>query len=253
MTASPIALHRRPEILRLGLGEHGRRPVEDYRLPGLWALHRYRYPCRIRAGDHEFTIHPGDLTLFPPDLPLRYRYPGPECRHRYALFALAARGAEHRVAWHHRPEAGRSRELDELLGRAIDAAGRPRAAIALWELLWELTETAADPRAPEERVASRIEEALGTGLTVAELAAGVGLAPDHLTRRFRARYGTTVIGHLRERRLQQAHRLLTTTAIPPAQIARSCGLGDLQYFNKQIRARFGVSPRALQADSSNAL
>ena len=43
--------------------------------------------------------------------------------------------------------------------------------------------------------------------------------------------------------LRNLARRLLEEGMLPAQVARTCGLADLQYFNKLLRQRFGRSPR----------
>ncbi|MDA3961408.1 MAG: helix-turn-helix transcriptional regulator [Planctomycetota bacterium] len=247
MNPASIPLDSAPQILRCALGQHGRQAVEHHCLPDHWALHRYTYPCRIDAAGHALQIKPGDLTLFPPNTALRYRFPGPGCRHQFALFSLRERGTRHAVAMHHQPSATSSMILGAQFEQALQARSAARQRSAVWELLWRLVERDEAALAPEERAAARINAALGTELSVSALARELGLSADHLTRRFRARYHCTLVGYIRERRLQHAHELLTTTGMAPVQVANLCGFSDLQYFNKQIRARFAHSPRELQS------
>lgn len=239
-----IDLSRPPVLFRTGIGRHGHRRRERYRFDDIWCLHRYRYPCRLILDGVACQIRPGDLSLCPPGCRMDYRFPGPDCEHQYALFHLAGAAGDARVRHHQRPPHAINQALEAQLQRVVDGAGGARSAAALWDLLWRLCDAAGDEEV-EVRVARRIDATLGTALSVAALAQEVGLTPDHLTRRFRARYGRTVIGYIREQRLQLAHRLLRRSGMAPAEAAVACGMGDLQYFNKQVRARWGVSPRAL--------
>lgn len=88
---------------------------------------------------------------------------------------------------------------------------------------------------------------MGTELLVPDLARRVGLSHSQLNRRFRQRYGRTVNAWIQERRMVLAKELLTSSALAPSQVARVCGVMDLQYFNKMVRRRWGVAPRALKA------
>ena len=238
-----MCLGAAPQIVRSAVGAHGHRRVEQYRL-NLWCLHRYQYPPRLAVDDEERLVKPGEFTLIPPRRRLRFQFPGPSCQHHYALFRMATTGESQPMRLHHQLSPARSRELEQQFQRVVDGGGGSRSTAALWELLWRLADD-VEERSPEEQVAQRIEEGLGLPLTVAELAESVGLSADHLTRRFRARYGMTVIAWIREQRLQLARRLLLE-GMSPAEVATACGIPDLQYFNKQVRARWGCSPRTLQ-------
>lgn len=245
IAAVDLPLGAPPRPSAQGRAVHGRVPVEHYRLPEVWCLHRYTYACDLRVGDTDYAIRPGDLTLVPPDTPLRYTYPQPECRHHYALFRLDRTDPSVPVAVHLRVDPAADISIRRVFDAVVDGGRGPEGVAALWHLLWVIAGCAASARSMEDLVAARIDERLGEELSVPALAAEVGLSADHLTRRFRLRHGSTVVAWIRERRLLLARRLLEE-GMPPVQAARTCGLADLQYFNKLLRQRFGRSPRDLQ-------
>ena len=45
-----------------------------------------------------------------------------------------------------------------------------------------------------------------------------------------------------------ARTLLLESTLPVARVAEECGIPDLHYFNKQVRARWGGPPRRLRAE-----
>jgi AraC family transcriptional regulator len=78
------------------------------------------------------------------------------------------------------------------------------------------------------------------------VAAAAGVSHNHLTRLFGSHLGTTVVGYVRRRRLEEAEHLLRNSTMPVARIARMVGIPDLQAFNKACRREFGQAPRALR-------
>lgn len=252
-----------PSIDWISVGYHGRYAREDYRLPESWCLHLYHWSGALRVGETTLPVSPGYVSIVPPNLPLShfFRTGDPPAVHLSCGFRLAAVNSAPYVTL---PMMGDSGESFGLLNaeweKAIGVFGAtPRRAEALlWDILWRLAEgaatghstDAASPGASEPPAVARTREAielrLAEPLRVTELADAVDLSHNHLTRLFHAATGRTVVGYLRERRMERATRLLRHTTLPIKQIAAQVGLGDLHQFNKAIRAATGVSPRALR-------
>jgi AraC family transcriptional regulator len=81
-------------------------------------------------------------------------------------------------------------------------------------------------------------------LTVAEVAAAVGVHPVHLTRVFRRHYGTPVGAYLRGLRLDWAAGRLAAADLSIAQIALQAGFYDQSHFTRAFKCRFGLTPLA---------
>jgi AraC family transcriptional regulator len=79
-------------------------------------------------------------------------------------------------------------------------------------------------------------------LTVAEIAAAVGVHPIHLARTFRRHLRCTPGEFARFRRLEQAASLLVRTAHPLAQVALSSGFADQSHFSRVFARYFGLPP-----------
>jgi AraC-like DNA-binding protein len=82
------------------------------------------------------------------------------------------------------------------------------------------------------------------GLSIQWIATSNHISPRYIRRLFQDE-GTTFSDYVLARRLERAHRLLlhqgrTTSTI--GAIAYACGFGDLSYFNRTFRRRFGVTP-----------
>jgi AraC-like DNA-binding protein len=83
-----------------------------------------------------------------------------------------------------------------------------------------------------------------SNLTIASIARSIGLSPKQVQRLFE-RSGTTFTEFVLEQRLLSARRLLSSPNGLHGKIgtvAYSVGFGDLSYFNRTFRGRFGVTP-----------
>jgi transcriptional regulator GlxA family with amidase domain len=139
------------------------------------------------------------------------------------------------------------------------STNRTRVEVKLWDLLWELADRYAaralggggeGGRHPAvARVLSTIELHLGADLRVEDLAAQADISHNHLTRLFRQEMGTTVVGYIRQRRMERARHLLEHSTRPIKSIAAEVGIPDLQHFNKLVRRELGRSPRGCRGQA----
>lgn len=105
---------------------------------------------------------------------------------------------------------------------------------------------AARLRAIREDIAARLDQA---DLSVATIAARHRIKPRWIQRLFESD-GTTFTEYVLAQRLARAHRLLTSpwpTRLKISAIALDTGFGDLSYFNRAFRRRYGVTPSELRA------
>jgi AraC family transcriptional regulator len=84
-------------------------------------------------------------------------------------------------------------------------------------------------------------------LTIAEIAAAVGVHPIHLARTFRRHLRCTPGEFARFRRLEQAASLLVRTAHPLAEVALSSGFADQSHFSRVFARYFGLPPGEYRA------
>src|SRR5690606_3981107 len=145
-----ITIESRPELVNLGLAEHGLHGSEAYALPRHWALHLYFYTVELEVGATTCSIVPGTLTLIPPGQRMLYHYPAHRRhRHFFVLFRLPKKGPKVAVPLcQHLPEA-RDEILDRLEHlREVHQRNRSHAEILFWALLWDLAEAGRSARQP---------------------------------------------------------------------------------------------------------
>jgi len=93
-----------------------------------------------------------------------------------------------------------------------------------------------------------IENSNRRDLSVGGVAAHLGLTARNLQRLFESE-GTTFSEFLLSQRLSRAHRMLTEsqhTQNPVGSIAYDAGFGDLSYFNRSFKRRYGATPRDIR-------
>jgi AraC-like DNA-binding protein len=89
---------------------------------------------------------------------------------------------------------------------------------------------------------------------IAEIASELGISPRHLQAGFRQHLGTTPQRFLRDCRLDEANRRLSTArpGVTTTAIAYDCGFGHLGEFAQSYRLRFGESPSETLKRSQHA-
>lgn len=84
-------------------------------------------------------------------------------------------------------------------------------------------------------------------LTIDALAARAHLSRRTFIRAFRSTMGTTPASWVRELRLDEARRLLETTALPVEQVASACGFGSTVTFRQAFVNAYSVTPTHYRA------
>ncbi|WP_405970648.1 AraC family transcriptional regulator [Streptomyces sp. NBC_00988] len=251
-----VPLTQPPIIADLGIGVHGvDRQVDDWCLADLWSLHLYGYEGEMEVYGEVVPIAPGHVSLVPPGVATRYRYRGTS-RHLFAHVRLPGPPGEDCPELPVMVDCGA--DLPRVRDRfqtAVESSSRlPLLARAeLWSLLSLLSARQssryddASGLHPAVRAAlAHIEAHLTEHMSVASLARRVGVSHNHLTRLFRAQIGTTVVAHIRNRRMHRTHHLLTRTALPVKSVAHMMGFTDLQVFNKAFRKVYGIAPSSIR-------
>jgi AraC family transcriptional regulator len=84
-------------------------------------------------------------------------------------------------------------------------------------------------------------------LRIGDLAEVAGVDPAHLARAFRAHFGMTAGGFLREIRVRRATEALARSSAGLSQIALDSGFADQSHFTRVFTANYGLTPRRWRA------
>lgn len=214
----------------------------------------------VRQAGRAVDLHDGELSLLRADLPYQIDFSE---TNRMAVVALALLDAPHALQSHLLQRRGRDeaaliasllqrvQQMDERSAAGLDAQALRAAIIDL--LLLSRPEAVNDASAPMPagrsaqcllRVATVIDHALGDPALNAEaIGAALGLSARYIQRLFEYQ-GTTLSAFVLEQRLQRAAsglREQPRRAI--AELAYEAGFGDLSYFCRCFRRRFGCTAR----------
>jgi AraC family transcriptional regulator len=99
-------------------------------------------------------------------------------------------------------------------------------------------------RAPQwlKRAREIVETRFLEPLSLAEIAAAVGVHLVHLSREFH-RYNRCTVGELiRRRRVEHASSLLAYSDMSLAEIALACGFSDQSHFSMMFKRHMGITP-----------
>lgn len=219
----------------------------------------------VRQGEDEIVLDHGEATLLslgrpcefihsPPGAFLGMRFPRSQIMARVARadeFCMRSIGADTEalrlltnyvgMAQHSHAIAGPDLQrafVDHIYDLIAVAVGAPRDAT---EEAQDHGLRAARLHAIKQDIADNLAR---PGLSVAALADRHSCTPRSVQRLFETT-GTTFTEYVLEQRLMQAHRVLSDPRRDGSKIcavAYGCGFGDVSYFNRMFRRRFGAAP-----------
>lgn len=91
-------------------------------------------------------------------------------------------------------------------------------------------------------VVARVSADPSRDWSVSALAASANLSTSHFSRLFREEIGTPPARFVTQVRLERAARLLVMTDLSVARIGSEVGIPDANYFSRNFRGAYGVSP-----------
>jgi len=91
--------------------------------------------------------------------------------------------------------------------------------------------------------AAYLEENLAADHSLAALSRQVSLNEFKLKKGFRERFGLTVFGYLRQKRMERARDLLRTQASTILEVANAVGYANPSHFTRAFRESFGINPK----------
>ena len=155
------------------------------------------------------------------------------------------------------PAAGTLRRLIALYALP-EAAQRLRCTALLFELLAALTEETVRAAVLEEgslspsgilyarRACRYIAAHLSEKITMAALAAELGISTSYLSALFKAYTGRSVVDYVNARRVERVRELLATKGGPLREAGESVGLADENYVGRLFKRYTGQSVRDFQ-------
>lgn len=93
-----------------------------------------------------------------------------------------------------------------------------------------------------DEVRDRLHAEYALTLHLDDLAAGAGVHPAHLTRRFRRRFGRSIGEYLRGLRVAAALQGIAELDRPLAEVAHSAGFSDQSHMGRVLRRETGATP-----------
>lgn len=152
--------------------------------------------------------------------------------------------------------AGGTAAIDLAVELLSAACGRTRALKGLADMLVDDTrDSRHDLRSLDadtgqgrqvQRAIALMRHHLADNLSVADLAAKLGISRRQLDRQFLACHGVSARTWWQDIRLQQARWRLVNSSHSLAQIAEEVGMVDVSHLGKWVRKRFGCTPLALR-------
>ncbi|MNS45925.1 Arabinose operon regulatory protein [compost metagenome] len=94
-----------------------------------------------------------------------------------------------------------------------------------------------------------IEENASTAFKLEDVAAHVGISVSRAVHLFKAAFGTSIMQHTLEVRLNMARERVIFSPLSLEHIAESSGFPSYNYFHKVFRSRFGMSPKQFRLAS----
>ena len=128
--------------------------------------------------------------------------------------------------------------------------------IALCDILRHLPQPApgyATCRSEVQKALQYLEYHFRSPLSLRDLAEYVHLSPSYFSEQFRQFTGRPFSSHLQALRLEYAHNLILSSALPMGRICELSGFGSIAHFNRSFRARYGFSPAETREESGKRL
>ena len=217
---------------------------------------------RIRGGPQDILAKPGEMLLFPPDVPHLYGYE-PEAGlwvHQWIYFFPRAPWLEW-MRWPSLPPGVMRVKLDgdlwETAGRIFDNAIKlsKSSAPLQFELAMNSLENLilhcelANPGRKGPNLDARMEKAirhmemnLSKGHSLESLAKDASLSKSRFSHLFQESLGLSPMEHLESLRIRHAKELLFISSKTLAEIADECGFQNAFYFSRVFKKTVGIPP-----------
>jgi YesN/AraC family two-component response regulator len=163
------------------------------------------------------------------------------------------------LQWSHNPQVYEKRPVLQRF-RELNQTLSPSANLETQGIILQLLSRFMQPENFQstrfQKIPSKVLEAiefiqthLHTNLTVAALAERANHNADYFSRIFFESTGERPLQYLRNKRVERAQVLLSTTEMTFSQIAEETGFGNLPYFSKMFKQVTGLSPSYFRKNS----
>jgi AraC-like DNA-binding protein len=261
-----VNLEDPPRLFRIGRARVPAGARNRYTLDRTWALHLYYGDSRFTVCGHEFELAPGSITVTPQGRTSEYRTQR-ELDHVFVHFTVQSNHASSAGLPLHLAPGGSAKRVAASIHQAL-ILGRDEQSWAeaqLWIALHELAAAARiksfvtgngpdDSRSPDRdrhpalrSALDYIELNLPNRIVLQDLADDAGVSATHLNRLFAEHVHQSAMSYLRERRMDLARYLLSSTTIPVKEIAYQVGIPDVHAFNKLCKRYLGAAPTRVRA------
>ena len=127
---------------------------------------------------------------------------------------------------------------------------RCRPELAPHSLAWSMQDASTILAHQAARMLDEPDAADEQPLSIARVAARLGVSDRHVRRLFEAQFGVSPIQYLQTRRLHTAKQLLADTALPITQIALMSGYTSVRRFNDAFLQHYRLNPTQLRCKSA---
>lgn len=93
-----------------------------------------------------------------------------------------------------------------------------------------------------KKIIDYIDQNMSRNYSLEDVAATVGVSPFYMSKLFKEEMGETFINYVTDRRLDRTKKLLVETDLSIKEIAGQTGYSDQNYFSRQFKNKFGISP-----------
>lgn len=93
-----------------------------------------------------------------------------------------------------------------------------------------------------KKIIEYIDQNMSRNYSLEDVAASVGVSPFYMSKLFKEEMGETFINYVTDRRLDRTKKLLLETDLSIKEIAGQTGYSDQNYFSRQFKNKFGISP-----------
>lgn len=242
-----------PELISAGVGVHAPGQLKTICHEDFWALHLYRYDAILNIEGEDYPIHPGYLSLIPPQVTFRNMVQKEKSVHVFCFLRLK-KDAKSQIKIPYLQDFSRNfSQANRMLEEAVQLfpVDKTRAALRVWDVLLCAVEKTLEKaeKSPSDWLVDNfvqwVEGNLDRELDIKNITDSFNCSYTHLNNQVKKKLGFSVKQYIRKQRLVRMISLMKYTDYSVKEIAISSGFSSLQAFNQFIQRECNVSPREL--------